>query len=144
MSSRRTSLHIRDEADAILAEDGDFAKRVNFIVNAYSNLIESPSFTLSEWLVLLATYSNFSYNAHLTPLQQLFSFSNCIPTAPYFPTGDELIDKLDLAKRYWALPLNQRFFVYELARLSSLPAEVANMTTYQEWLISKNAIITED
>lgn len=138
--SRRTSFHITEKSEAIVSEDGDQAKRINFIIGAYEELLESPTFTLEEWLVLLATYSQFAYSSNLTPLQQLFNFSNCIPNAPYFSLDTE-IDKLDLAKRYWALPLNQRFFAYEIARKFSLPVEAAQMTTYTEWLESKGAII---
>ena len=43
--SRRTSFHISEQAEKVVAENGDQAKRINFLITACADLQESPALT---------------------------------------------------------------------------------------------------
>ena len=139
--SRRTSFHISEQAEKVVAENGDQAKRINFLITACAELQESPSFTEQEWMILVAAGNGFvpAYSAGLDAI--LHSFASGIAYAAIFGSEYENIDKEELAQKYWSLPLNQKLFVFELARKFWLPTK-KQMNSYAEWLIENGAKIT--
>ena len=139
--SRRTSFHISEQAEKVVAENGDQAKRINFLINACADLQESPAFTEQEWMILVAAGNGFvpAYSAGLDAI--LHSFASGIAYAAIFGSEYENIDKEELAQKYWSLPLNQKLFVFELARKFWLPTK-KQMNSYAEWLIENGAKIT--
>ena len=91
--SRRTSFHISEQAEKVVAENGDQAKRINFLINACSDLQESPAFTEQEWMILVAAGNGFvpAYSAGLDAI--LHSFASGIAYAAIFGSEYENIDK---------------------------------------------------
>lgn len=136
--SRRTSFHISEQAEQIVAENGDQAKRINFLISACSELMESPELTEAEWMIIVAAANGFvpAYKNSCDSI--LHSFATGIPYAAIFGAEYAAIDKEELAQKYWALPLSQRLFVYELARKFWLPKD-SQISPYNEWLIENGA-----
>lgn len=139
--SRRTSFHISEQAEKIVAENGDQAKRINFLITACSELQESPAFTEQEWMILVAAGNGFvpAYSAGLDAI--LHSFASGIAYAAIFGSEYENIDKEELARNFYALQKNEQLFVFELARKFWLPTK-KQMNSYAEWLIENGAKIT--
>lgn len=140
MASRRTSFHISEQAEKIVAENGDQAKRINFLITACADLQESPAFLESEWMILVASANGMMPRYQDGLESVLYSFSNNIPYSAIFGAEYAEIDKEELAQKYWALPLNQKLFVFELARKFWLPKS-SPVSSYKEWLIENGAII---
>lgn len=140
MKSQRTSFHITPKSAAIVAENGDQAKRINFLIGACAEMMESPQFTEQEWMVLVASANSIvpCYQDGLEAV--LHSFANGIPYSAIFGVEYEQINKEDLAIKYWQLPLNQKLFVFELARKFWLPKDTA-ISSYKVWLEENGAKI---
>lgn len=140
MTSRRTSFHISEDAEKIVAENGDQAKRINFLINACADLMQSPEFTEQEWMILAAAANGFvpAYKYSLEII--LHSYVSVIPCSAIFGAEYDAVNKEELAQKYWSLPLNQRFFVYEIARKFWLPKQNP-ISSYRVWLLENGAIV---
>lgn len=138
--SRRVSFHISDDADAIVAENSDQAKRINFLICACAELMESPKLSEQEWMVIVAAANGFSPRYQDGVESVLHSFATDIPYAAIFGSEYEGIDKEELAQKYWALPLKQRLFVFEISRKFWLPKD-SPIASYKEWLTENGAKI---
>ena len=139
--SRRTSFHISEQAEKIVAENGDQAKRINFLITACAELQESPALTEQEWMTLIASANGASWRYQDGLEAVLHSYATSIPYAAIFGVEYAAIDKEELAQKYWSLPQNQKLFVFELARKFWLPKE-KKINSYKEWLEENGAKIT--
>jgi hypothetical protein len=142
MKSIRTSFHITPESASIVAENNDQAKRINFLINASAAMMESPEFTEQEWMVLLAASNGFVPTYKNGVEQVLYSFASGIPYSAIWGSEYDSINKEALAQRYWALPIHQKLFVFELARKFFLPNNnISSFNSYRDWMIENGARI---
>lgn len=137
--ARRTSFHITEQAEEIVAENNDQAKRINFLIIACAELMESPTFAENEWMIIVASANGYTPSYKYGLQNVLDSFANCIPYADIFGREFVSMNKTDLAKRYNSLPLNQKLFAYELARKFWIKREDEEINSYREWLIKNGA-----
>ena len=140
MASRRTSFHVSESAEKIIAENRDQAKRINFLLNACAELQQSPEMTEQEWMTIVAAANGFVPAYKNSTESILYSFATGIPYASIFGSEYDAVNKEELAQKYWALPLNQRLFVYEISRKFWLPKDNP-VSSYKEWLEENGAII---
>lgn len=139
--SQRTSFHITDKSVKIVAENGDQAKRINFLIGACADLMESPELTEQEWMILVASANGIAPRYQDGLESVLHSFATSIPYSAIFGSEYAGIDKEELAQKYWALPLTQRLFVFELARKFWLP-KTESIQNYSDWLKENGAKIS--
>lgn len=140
MKSQRTSFHITPQSLTIVGEDGDKAKRINFLIGACAEMMESPQFNENEWMILIASGNGILPRYQDGLYSVLHSFANGIPYSAIYGSEYVEIDKQELAQRYWNLPKNQKLFVFELARKFWLPKNIP-IINYTEWLIANGAIV---
>ncbi|MEB3754889.1 hypothetical protein [Acinetobacter sp. MD2(2019)] len=138
--AKRTSFHITEQSEKIVAENGDQAKRINFLIAVADALQESPVLSYGEWMVVCAAANGFDtkYSAGLDSI--LYSFATGIPYAAIFGDEFDAIDKKDVAQKFYALPKNQQVFAFELARKFWLPKDKP-VSSYLDWLQENGANI---
>lgn len=136
----RRTVHLSEHSDQIVADHNDFAKRINFLIGTCADLMQSPELSEQEWMILVAAGNGMMprYKDGLETV--LHSFATGIPYASIFGSEYASIDKEELAQKYWKLPLNERLFVFELARKFWLPKD-KTIESYSQWLQENGAKI---
>ncbi len=148
MSSKKNiSLYITEQSLDIIApakifggDKTDQSKRINFIINAYADLLESPTLSYEEWMVIVASANGLSINYDLNLKDILYRFANDIVYAQIFGSEFNKIDKEDLARKFFALPIHQQLFAFEVAR-KFWNNDGTQLNSYREFLEQHSAKI---